>query len=516
VYYNRFIYPSLCNGTTGDCYNSSINCNDGNLCTEDSCFGGNCTYTVLPCNSSDPCVISSCSPKGGCIHTNKSCDDLNPCTVDSCGIDGKCIFTPINASYCIACNYTTSCTWEDACNPFVCSNSTCVPREISCDDGNACTDDECVTNTTSKLFQCNYTPIVCTTSDSCYPNVCNSTSGCVIKKIECDDGNECTEDSCVVEGGGSIGLASCLFDPIVYTSDDSCFSATCLNGQKVLTSRTDVCDNSNLCAVGICNGTNTKPVCEYTYKQCEEEDKCAPTKSCNVTTGQCEVTGSLPDCNDLNPCTSDSLICNHTGNSCSNILNTTICDDNNICTVDTCDQHAPDQSSACNHTSIVCTPNICQISLGCDPALGCQFIQKNCSDSSDFCKISTCDPIAGCIEENRVCVNPDSKCFIVGCVSAQGCVSSKRPDFNSQTGKGGILCPLLYDTTAKAAAIGAGAVAGITIAAVIGAAGIAYGGKRGYDYWTSNDTPLGVVEDNPLYIQSGNSADNPIFEQNQS
>eukprot|EP01111_Echinosteliopsis_oligospora_P014243 TRINITY_DN5323_c0_g1_i1.p1 TRINITY_DN5323_c0_g1~~TRINITY_DN5323_c0_g1_i1.p1 ORF type:complete len:1163 (-),score=296.52 TRINITY_DN5323_c0_g1_i1:71-3559(-) len=512
-------YPMICDGSSGNCVNgTAVNCDDGNLCTEDVCDNGNCTNTLLPCNSTDPCLISSCSPKGGCVHFNKSCDDYNPCTIDSCGVDGTCLHSSF-ASNCIACNTTEACTWEDQCNPFVCSNSsTCTLAPVDCDDQNECTTDSCYVNSTSNKAVCKYDEVTCNTTDSCSPSVCSPKTGCEIKPIVCDDNNECTIDSCVVSDPISsnislIGTASCLFEPILCSSNNSCFSSTCKNGKCVETS-VDPCDHSNLCAVGTCNGTTTQPTCDYTYTQCET-DICSPAQTCNAKTGQCEVTESLPTCDDLNPCTSDSLFCNETSSSiqCLNVLNISSCDDNNTCTLDSCNADASDLSSACVHTNISCVPNICQSPAGCDPSLGCLFTEKVCPGSTDYCKIATCDVVAGCIEENRVCINQDSRCFNVACDSEKAtCVTTRRSDFNSQTGKGGILCPLLYDKTAKAAAIGTGAVAGITIGAVVGAAGIAYGGKRGYDYLTQDESALGAVTDNPLYVKSGTSGDNPIFE----
>lgn len=67
--------------------------------------------TVFPdvCDDGDLCTVDSCDPGQGCVHTAVACDDANACTADACvPEDGSCTATP-----------------------------------VSCDDADACTDDSC-------------------------------------------------------------------------------------------------------------------------------------------------------------------------------------------------------------------------------------------------------------------------------------------------------------------------------------------------------------------------------------
>jgi len=91
------------------------------------------------------------------------------------------------------------------------------------------------------------------------------------------------------------------------------------------------------------------------------------------------------------------------------------------------------------------------------------------------------------------------------------CVLNQVPNFNDATGKGGVLCPLLYNNAAKTAAIAGGTLAGVIIGAVAGAALVGFGGKKGYDYLMASSSPIKDVGTNPLYAPSGGSGENPLF-----
>ena len=116
--------------TTGDqCQGGScagtgtINCNDGNVCTDDLCnpsFGCYWSKNTADCEdgsvctSGDSCVGGSC--QGG---PAKSCDDGNACTNDSCSAKSGCQHTNNSAS----CNDDDACTTNDKCAGGTCGGS---------------------------------------------------------------------------------------------------------------------------------------------------------------------------------------------------------------------------------------------------------------------------------------------------------------------------------------------------------------------------------------------------------
>src|SRR5262245_58483096 len=75
---------------------TALGCDDGNLCTDDECTGGQCVHTnnTAPCDDANPCTDDVCTA-GRCVSTNNESpcdDDGNPCTDDACA-EGRCVHT---------------------------------------------------------------------------------------------------------------------------------------------------------------------------------------------------------------------------------------------------------------------------------------------------------------------------------------------------------------------------------------------------------------------------------------
>ena len=233
--------------------NNNASCDDGNACTIlDACNGGSCSGNVIFCNDSNVCTTDTCNPASGCVFTNNTnacndgnactvgdvcgggscqpgtgslnCDDNNPCTNDSC----------VPATGCAHANNTAACSDNNACTVGdVCGGGSCQPGTgtLVCNDGNVCTTDSCVpatgcsfTNNTAACSDNN----ACTVGDVCGGGSCQPGTGTLV----CNDGNVCTTDSCVPATG-------CSF-----------------------TNNTNACDDGNACTVGdacaggVCAGTS--------------------------------------------------------------------------------------------------------------------------------------------------------------------------------------------------------------------------------------------------------------------
>lgn len=262
----------FCDPCTGQCVHAPLpnccqtaaQCDDGNACTTDICVQGVCVHQPLNCDDGNPCTIDSCV-NGQCVNIPVNCDDGNPCTIDSC-VNGQCIhqFAPagtpcIGPSPCrrYACNGQGGCidigaapngTPCDDGNPCtindVCVNGVCAGMPINCNDGNACTADSCVNG------QCVFTPLPdgspcndgnpCTIEDVCIGGVCAGIP------INCDDGNPCTEDLCIdgvcfhvpVEDGMPCN------DNNPCTLNDRCVAGTCM-GVPIQCPPGMVCINGN-------------------------------------------------------------------------------------------------------------------------------------------------------------------------------------------------------------------------------------------------------------------------------
>ena len=87
------------------CVNIAISCDDGNVCTVDSCDAVNgCEFVVaagLFCDVGDACTTGdSCDANGSCVGSQADCNDGNVCTVDTCDPVSGCQNAPSGAPVC--------------------------------------------------------------------------------------------------------------------------------------------------------------------------------------------------------------------------------------------------------------------------------------------------------------------------------------------------------------------------------------------------------------------------------
>jgi hypothetical protein len=218
-------------------------CDDGNPCTDDDCVGNVCAYTnnSLPCDDGDPCTtndtcsagvctggplldgdsdgfVSDACPGGDdCLDSNP---DVNPAGTEGPPGDPTCTDTLDND-----CDGDTDDLEDLDCIADPCM----VPSE--CDDGNPCTDDDCVN------FHCTYADNAlpcddgdpCTMNDTCSAGVCTGgppldgdADGFV--SDACPGGNDCLDSNPSVNPGETEGP---LPDPTCSdTLDNDCDGLT--------------------------------------------------------------------------------------------------------------------------------------------------------------------------------------------------------------------------------------------------------------------------------------------------
>jgi len=292
--------------------------------------------------------------------------------------------------------------------------------------------------------------------------------------VVCNDNNLCTNDTCSPNGE----VAQCIFTPISCLTSDPCYPASCNLATGTCQTQAVVCDDHNLCTTKQCVAVNDIATCVFQNKPCTT-DMCH-TASCHAAVGTCDI-ASNPPCNDNNACTMDS---------CDTILGCTYtqisCDDSNACTTDTCDSVL-----GCVHTQISCDDhNVCT-SDHCFPDHGCNYTDIPVP-SGNFCEGVYCDKVVGIVRTPTSCPSACS-----GCDRDLGCQA----------------CPGGGLTTAEeAATIGAGAIAGIVLASISGAAIFSFAGKKGYDRLMRSRTTVTAIVENPFYEAKATEIDNPLFE----
>ena len=137
---------------------TSVDCNDSNDCTTDTCVQGMCSHTAVDpgqsCDDGDPCTIEDHCTNGTCTGTPLDCNDGASCTDDSCD-GGTCVHDPNNDR----CTGSNECA-QATCQPGPgadaqgCVIDTSSFENTTCtDDMNPCTTDVCHAGT------CNHDPV---------------------------------------------------------------------------------------------------------------------------------------------------------------------------------------------------------------------------------------------------------------------------------------------------------------------------------------------------------------------
>lgn len=90
----------VCDGVSPECPVDSVEpdgapCVNGD-CTEASCNAGECVTLPTACDDGNPCTEDSCFPNGGCTYQllEAACDVSNPCATGTCN-EGNCLESPV-------------------------------------------------------------------------------------------------------------------------------------------------------------------------------------------------------------------------------------------------------------------------------------------------------------------------------------------------------------------------------------------------------------------------------------
>lgn len=421
-------------------------CDDGLLCTSDSCdpITGDCVNVPLDCNDGNPCTDDVCDPAAGtCARTTRegACDDRNICTTGefcsngnclggspaNCGWGGQCglsICLPYEQRCLIADQSPTGCPPPGECgNHYDCVNGFCRfvqgSGPLPCSDGNPCTTEFCVRggctvqlllsgtacddgsactlNDLCQTGRCTGTP-ACSDGDACTSDLCDPAAGTCLgtQPVNCDDGNPCTTDSCDPAGGCAHILNSNPCDDAnACTTGDVCASGVC-RGTLAVT----CADDGNICTDDFCDRATGACIHPNNFFSCNDSNPCTIGDHC--TDGSCQP-GQPRVCNDFNVCTEDH--CDLATGNCVTRPVGGPCSDGNACTVDdtcvdgVCRPGAPPNCDDGNS----CTTDGCATFAGCSHTI----ITGTCDDGNPCttghtCVNGTCratDPVS-CIDGN--------------------------------------------------------------------------------------------------------------------
>ena len=201
-------------GTPPVCAGTPIPVDDNNVCTIDTCAGGQAKHSPsdgIPCTPNSPCSSTGvcggglCKPDPPCeCITDADCPNENLCDgyqyCDKSDGAPKCM---------IAAGSQIVCTSDNVCFQSICEPTTgdCIEYPslpgTSCDDGDACTlDDKCTQQ------ECTGYDMDCNDGKECTIDGCDPNGGCIYQSYlccgngeldpqeQCDDDNQIDGDGC--------------------------------------------------------------------------------------------------------------------------------------------------------------------------------------------------------------------------------------------------------------------------------------------------------------------------------
>ena len=383
-------------------------CNDGTACTvDDRCKAGTCAGDAIDCDDGNVCTDDACDSLSGCTHlaNTVACNDGLYCTVsDTCDATA-CHGTPRDCGYIAGACADAKCSEEfDAC--------VAIPKE----NGSTCDDSQ-----------------PCTGTDTCVTGVCvgKPLPNCCKKDADCNDSNPCTVDTCDLLSGGCTNVATATEG---QACDDGAYctvAETCQSG-KCLGSPRDCASFSKACGVGVCD--ETKDQCTL--------DASADGTPCPDDTNGCTddlcVGGACTHPPATRPC-DDLVACTHT-DTCQNgsCIGTSYgCGDGLACTSDSCNG---DGSCAHVPTALTCAIDGACYALGAshpaNPCLGCVPATATdawspiangapCNDGEACTKLDAC--ASGACKGTPTTCAPTSSCTVAACDGAGGCNETVVP-----------------------------------------------------------------------------------------
>jgi hypothetical protein len=402
-------------------------CDDSDACTmNDTCSGGTCTGMPLDSDGdtyvSDACGGADCNDSDGNIHPGVF-EGPQGAPICSDNIDNDCdTLTDLNDDTCQQCIQDSDCDDNDVCNGAeVCVSNNCVAgTPLICDDGVYCNGAE----TCDPALGCQAASNPCPETDC---NHCNETDGSCFDPVgtAClDDGQYCTGlETC--DGAGTCASAG---DPCPDTecnhcneTDDSCFDpvgTACLDDGRYCTGL-ETCDGAGTCgsAGDPCPGTECNH-CNEAENNCFDAAGTACTDDGTYCNGpeRCDGAGACTGAG--NPCPeTDCNHCNETDGSCFDPVGTACLDDGLYCT----GPESCDGSGSCASSGDPCPGTECN---NCNEAADSCFDPAGtaCTDDGQYCTgAETCDGAGACTSAGNPC--PETMCNTCQEV-AQSCYDS--------------------------------------------------------------------------------------------
>jgi hypothetical protein len=382
---------------------TDADCDDENVCSEDTCVGGDCVHEDLPnwtpcpdelfCNGDETCQYGVC-------HEGwpRSCDDGLSCTTDSCNeVEDTCVHVPAECNNDGVCD--GPCETAENC-PADCGECPCETDQ----DG----DDFINLVDFLNVIDCSYgfepqPQMSCDTADINCDGVIDL---CDASRVWCafQGMTDCCANTVC---GACCNIAGGIFEPCVVVSESLCLSVVLEEGDYVGNgtvcdpwpcdafecTTNDDCDDQDPCTEDVCIESYCFHETLPNWTPCPDELFCNGDETC--IQGVCLVV-SPRTCDDAIACTVDSCdeaedVCVHTASECNN---DGVCDDPcetaGNCPADCGECLCVTDQNGDEFVNIVDVLNVVDCSYGFEPQppMTCDTADVNCDGVIDLCDAS--------------------------------------------------------------------------------------------------------------------------------
>ena len=235
---------------------TDVDCNDGSLCTIDSCVNFVCVNTIKDCSGlNDQCNLGVCNTDSGLCETQPAnnglgCDDNNLCTTSDICVGGVCTGATLNCNDNNMCNGVETCDPLSGCQsgvPLVCNDGLFCNGVESCDAISGCQNWFSVDCSVNNILinTCFFNPdnIDFTLDAYSFTSSCDEFSdSCTNAPINWQDliSHICNIETCFAEcaDGNLVSGDGCSFDCKIETTTSTSSSSTSTTSTSSSTSTT--------------------------------------------------------------------------------------------------------------------------------------------------------------------------------------------------------------------------------------------------------------------------------------
>ena len=267
-----------------------------------------CEFKRRNCDDGKICTIDSCHKTEGCKHTFDS--TISGCDTPKCSCEADCAEYAKKANLAEKCQEAICCLETGTCKAVLQNNPKCNPFLNKCKNNcvarNKCESARCVIDAQTKQYSCERIPIICEDGNSCTKDFCDPLLGCSFKYLVSEKCPKyCENNVDCIQYGASKGASENCQVSVCDKKTTSCVLQKDPNPNCKEINCKKSCKANNACDVPQCQRKtpdSNEISCTHLPRVCDDHKTCT-VDSCDHKNG-CEFKFKYSDtC--VKPCDKD-------------------------------------------------------------------------------------------------------------------------------------------------------------------------------------------------------------------